>query len=127
MSRGWVIGSEKFKQELIGEYKEAAAKLDLGDQEMAEIRGRVLRERLEDLLRRVGKTEGDVASERKSAPWKLAVAAAMKRGTTASNQWLAENLTMGSLPEVSRKVDAWMRHPDETLSKQVGLTTKHKA
>jgi hypothetical protein len=33
---------------------------------------------------------------------------------------------MGSLPEVSRKVNAWMRHPDETLSKQVGLTTKHK-
>jgi hypothetical protein len=28
--------------------------------------------------------------------------------------------------EVSRKVNARMRHPDETLSKQVGLTTKHK-
>jgi hypothetical protein len=46
---------KKLKKELIGEHKEAAAKLDLGDREMAEIRGMVLRERLEELLRRVGK------------------------------------------------------------------------
>jgi hypothetical protein len=49
-----------------------------------------------------------------------------EKGNDASNQWLAETLKMGSLPEVSRKLNAWMRHPNETLSKQVGLTRKHK-
>ena len=126
MSRGWVIGSKDFKKELIKEHKEAAAKPDPGDREMAGVREMVLREKLEELLRRVGKTEAEVAAERKSAPWKLAVAAAMKQGTPASNRWLAENLKMGSLPEISRKVNDWMRHPDERLSKRVGFATKHK-
>lgn len=107
MSKGWVIGSKEFKKELINEHKEAEAKIDLNDREMAEVREMVLRERLEELLRRVGKTEGDVAADRKSVPWKLAVAAAMKWGTTVSNRWLAENLQMGSLPELSRQVNAW--------------------
>ena len=50
----------------------------------------------------------------------------MKWEMTASNRWLAEKLQMGSLPELSRKVNGWMRHPDETLLQRLELTTNHK-
>jgi hypothetical protein len=38
----------------------------------------------------------------KSADWKVAVATEMKRRTTATNQWLADALGMGSMFTVSR-------------------------
>ena len=55
--------------------------------------------------------------------WKLAVAAMLKRRTTATNRWLAESLHMGNMYEVSRKVAAWM------AAEAVGTmkTPNHKA
>jgi len=47
-------------------------------------------------LQAVGKTDEDCRRERKSAPWKIAVAAHLKRTTQASNTWLTERLRMGS-------------------------------
>jgi hypothetical protein len=38
---------------------------------------------------------------------KLAIAAAMKARITVTNRWLAANVAMGNLHEVSRKVQAW--------------------
>jgi len=48
-------------------------------------------------------------------PWKLALAASLKKQTTVTNRWLAENLRMGNLHEVSRKVSASNRQQDPTL------------
>jgi hypothetical protein len=49
-------------------------------------------------------TAKDAAREAKSAAWKVAIAAEMKRTTTATNQWLARALQMGSPFTVSRLV-----------------------
>ena len=43
----------------------------------------------------------------------LALAAALKARTTATNRWLGAALHLGSLHEVSRKVAAWTRKAAE--------------
>ncbi|MDO8541665.1 MAG: hypothetical protein Q7S40_14605 [Opitutaceae bacterium] len=49
--------------------------------------------------------------ERKSAPWKVAVAAHLKATTDVPNGWLAERLKMGSATRVSQVVGAVARQP----------------
>jgi putative transposase len=126
MSKGWVIGSKEFKKALLKEHLEVQAKLELGDRELTEFRDEILREKLAEALGRLGKTSVDIASEGKSVPWKLAAAALMKKTTTARNQWLSENLQMGNVSEVSRKVNAWMRSPDVKLQKLLEITPNPK-
>ena len=46
----------------------------------------------------------DLAKDQKSADWKVAIAAALKRRTTATNRWLGAALNMGGLHEVSRQI-----------------------
>jgi hypothetical protein len=67
----------------------------------------VRQETLASLLAKAGRTAGELASEGKSAEWKLALAAALKAQTTVTNRWLGEALHLGNLHEVSRKVAAW--------------------
>lgn len=59
---------------------------------------------LERLLAKLGKDLENVAADRKSAPWKGAIAFQIKRTTAASNGWLAETLRMGSPTLVSQIV-----------------------
>ena len=47
--------------------------------------------------------------------------------TEASNRWLAQNLRLGSLHEVSRQVSAWRRDPDPRLVRLLPKTTNHKS
>ncbi len=49
----------------------------------------------------------------------LALAAALKARTVATNRWLSEHLHMGKLHEVSRKVTAWIEAPDVALSRKL--------
>jgi hypothetical protein len=53
-----------------------------------------------------------VQCEPKGAPWKVAIADAMKRFTTASNPWLAQRLNMGSPFRLSRLVSACGAQPE---------------
>ena len=71
------------------------------------------------LLKRVGHSTADLAITGKSVPWKLAVAAGLKARTTVTNRWLAQNLHMGNIHEVSRKIAAWTREPDPVLFRKI--------
>jgi REP element-mobilizing transposase RayT len=126
MSRGWIVGTKDFRQAMVKEHAQAAAALSRGDRVMEVIAEGTLQDELARWLRKVGQTREAIASEGKSAPWKLAVAAAMKAHTTATNRWLAENLAMGNLHEVSRKVQAWSRSPDPKLARAIGLAPSPK-
>lgn len=68
-------------------------------------------ERLRTYLDALRKTPADVAGDRKAASWKVALAASMKRHSTASNPWLAEHLNMGSPFRLSRVVSECRRTP----------------
>jgi len=129
MSAGWAIGSEQFQKELATEHREASAALrgGRGDGAMGDLAEALRQDALALALRQVGKRREDLAREGKSAPWKLAVAAALKNRTTATNRWLGENLHLGALHEVSRKVSAWAKQPDPALTRKLPNATNHKA
>jgi hypothetical protein len=50
------------------------------------------------------KSPAQAATERKSAPWKLALAAWMKTRTQASNGWLTRQLHLGASAALSRNL-----------------------
>jgi hypothetical protein len=109
MSTGWVIGSEGFAKAAVQAH---AATLGQGRRMAEETRvtqEAVWHETLAGLLAKAGRTTDELASDGKSAEWKLALAAALKARTTVTNRWLGETLHMGNLHEVSRKVAAWTR------------------
>ena len=122
MSAGWAIGSKEFKRALINDHREAAAALKQTTEEAESLRKALWEDELTRLLSQVGRQRTDLILEGKSVGWKLAVAAALKDRTTATNGWLSETLRMGNKFEVSRKVSAWVRAPDRNLAKKVGLT-----
>lgn len=116
MSKGWVLGSRDFKQDLVKEHREAAESLQRGERDLEETRIARLDERLEELLAALDKSRADLTRDRKSAPWKVAVAAEMKATTTATNGWLSDTLAMGSPYTVSRLAGSCRRAPGAATS-----------
>ena len=126
MSSGWAIGSVSFKKDLVLEHREAAAALERGDRENEELAEAVRQDALAAALRRLGKSRADLIRDGKSEPWKVALASALKWRTTVTNRWLGENLKLGTLHEVSRKIGLWKKRPDATLDRKLALITNHK-
>lgn len=114
MSKGWAIGSVKYKKELLEEHSDALTALRRGESETENLRQAILEDKLTSLLRKVGKKRTDLRREGKSVPWKLALAATLKQETTVTNRWLGDNLKMGNMYEVSRKVSAWLRKKEHS-------------
>ena len=108
MSSGWAIGSAGFQRDLAREHAELLGQRAALRADAQVAREAVWLEALDEELKRQRKSRAAIAAEGKSVEWKLAVAAMLKRRTTATNRWLAESLHMGNMYEVSRKVAAWM-------------------
>ncbi len=101
LSRGWALGTADFKASMIHDHAlvaEARAWEGRGAEEIRELRWGV---ELERCLQTLRKTEAAAQGERKSAPWKAAVALRLKEATQASNRWLGERLHMGRPEAVS--------------------------
>ena len=77
-------------------------------------------------LRKLRKTREQAKGERKSAPWKAALAAHLKQTTQASNRWLSEQLHMGSHVAVSQYVGALRRNQTAGTEWLERLTEKPK-
>ena len=127
MSKGWIIGTTGFAKTMLKEHQGLVGQGRRMAAELRETREALWQEQLTGLLRKLRRTPADLAQHGKSAGWKVALAAALKTRTTATNRWLGENLRMGGLHEVSRQVSAWRRQPDPALRKKLGLTTNYKA
>ncbi|MSU51143.1 MAG: transposase [Opitutus sp.] len=127
MSKGWAIGSAGFKASLVRDYELApivrAWELN-GARKISAVRWQLA---LERALRRIGKSAADCRADRKSAPWKIAVADHLKQSTHASNRWLTEHLQMGAPVAVSQYVSAFRHHrsTDQSFIRQ--FTEKLKA
>ena len=91
LSRGWAVGSDEFKRGLLGMLDEPP---EAGGQEVAEARELLWEMRLSELKARL--SAADMHETAKSADWKVALAAEMKRHTTATNRWLSNALDMGN-------------------------------
>src|SRR5271165_2056061 len=57
----------------------------------------------------VQRTSVEACKSRKSADWKLAVAAWIKSRTQASNRWLTEHLDLGTPAALSRNLTTYRR------------------
>ena len=91
LSKGWAIGSKEFKRELLDEIPEEQI---TGVEDARAGRELLWEEKLAELKARF--SEEERKDRAKFASWKVAVAACMKRTTTASNRWLSEQLEMGN-------------------------------
>jgi hypothetical protein len=118
LSKGWALGTQGFKSALVKDHALAA---DVRAWETAgarEIREQQWAESLAKCLHKAGRTLESARSERKSAPWKVAVAVEMKRTTQVKNGWIAERLNMGSGVAVSQYVGQWRRARGEMNKSQ---------
>jgi hypothetical protein len=122
LSRGWALGSDEFKAQLVTQYgltEQARAWETIGAKEVARIRWE---KELDRLLVRLGKRREDAAADRKSAPWKVAIASQLKNTTSASNGWLAEVLQMGTPTMVSQTMQLVRKMPERFAENLARLT-----
>ena len=96
MSRGWAIGTAGWRKALAKEHAHLALSAGVPHRDLAELKRVQWELELARLMHKTGRTPAQSAQARKGAPWKIALAAAMRRKTTASNRWLSDALHMGS-------------------------------
>ncbi len=111
LTRGWAIGSNEFKAALIEKHNLIGATRSWDSAGVAELRAQRWETALAGVLRAIGRTEPEAKADRKSAPWKLAVAAWMRRHTQASNRWLTLKLNLGPTGAMSRNLTKYRRNP----------------
>ena len=107
--RGWCLGPDGFRQELLAKLDNQAAQIPLGQirQEHGENRAeRIIAEELAKL----GWQEEALARLRKSDPGKLALAARLRRETTMPLNWIAARIHLGTSKSANAKVHQWMRN-----------------
>jgi len=102
MSKGWALGGKGFKQTLLQDQAIAADTRAWESTGVREIREAQWQKALDRLRQQVPANE--TQDHRKSAPWKVKLAAQMKATTDASNGWLATQLDMGSGFYVSKHI-----------------------
>lgn len=101
MCQGWAMGSQEWKNKIAAEHVDHLAALRLGGPEIGELKEAVWTRSLETLLTAMAKTRVDAANDRFGAPWKIELAEKLRLTTTATNAWIARELSMGSSSSVS--------------------------
>ena len=95
VERGWCLGDEQFRQELLEQVKERPGPVHFGEavQEASEVQA----ERLVSAgLRRLGWGEQDLVCWPKGDGKKVALARELRSRTTMPLSWIAQRLKMGS-------------------------------
>jgi putative transposase len=110
LSRGWALGPPDFKAALIKDHALLAASRAWEAAGAQEVRQQHWAAALAVALKALNRTVQNAARDRKSADWKLAVAAWLKAGTQASNGWLSQQLHLGAPAALSRNLTLFRRH-----------------
>jgi hypothetical protein len=112
LRRGWCLGGEAFKRELL-ERMEGR----MGEHHSGELRREEAESKAERIIgeemRRMGWKETVLATLRKSDPGKLAIAARLRRETTLPVKWIAKRLWLGTSKSANSKLHQWMRAGEE--------------
>jgi hypothetical protein len=134
MCRGWAIGTKDFKKTLLEELEEAREEDETTDcsDAVARYYGEGLREAnrlrwemlLENGLSCLGKDAASIATDLKSAKWKIMLAALLKQKTSATNVWITRQLNMGTPDAVSRYVSEFRQNGGYGTEEYDNLTTK---
>jgi REP element-mobilizing transposase RayT len=97
--RGWFLGNDALKQELLAQMSERSGKSHYGEElrESAEAKAeRILAEELE----RLGLSEDELNRRRKGDQQKTRIARRLRRETIVTLEWIADRLRMGSASTV---------------------------
>jgi hypothetical protein len=100
LTRGWCVGSEAFRQELLAQVGERAGAEHFGAEihESAEAKAqRIIRMELKAL----GWPDSELSRRRKGDPGKLRVALRLRQETTMTLEWIAQRLQMGTKTHLS--------------------------
>jgi len=99
MERGWFLGSEDFRQELLAATQDrlSAAHYGFERREAQEAKAQRL---VQEEMARLGWNATDLRRTRKSDPRKVQLAARLREQTTMSLKWIAQHLAMGSWTHV---------------------------
>ena len=100
LRRGWCLGDEQFRKELLEQVYARAGDHHYGA-EIAESAEAKAQRIITEELKRLGWTETDLQSRRKGDAGKVRMALRLRRETTVSKRWIAERLTMGSVSNVT--------------------------
>jgi putative transposase len=95
VERGWCLGDEQFRQELLEQVNRRPGPSHFGEavQEAVEVQAERL---LARGLQRLGWTEKELKVKRKGHPGKVDLARQLRAHTTMPMSWVAERLSMGS-------------------------------
>jgi REP element-mobilizing transposase RayT len=109
LSRGWALGTREFKEALVKDHALAAISRAWEASGAQEVRQMQWARALARALKVLRRPTEEVVHSRKSAEWKLAIAAWLKAGTQVSNRWLSENLHLGVPAALSRNLTHYRR------------------
>ena len=103
LCRGWHIGTREGKKAILKDISKGLIGAELKDlaRSFGNDGGSILLQRGLSCLK---KEECDLVGDRKSAPWKVILAAWVKSQCGVSNRWLSEQLHMGHPSNISRMV-----------------------
>ncbi len=95
LERGWCLGSEEFRQELLEQVSTPGGPSHFGEamREAAEVRAERM---VLEGLKRLKWREADLQARRKSEPGKVRLARELRAETTMPLAWIAARLSMGS-------------------------------
>ncbi len=126
LGRGWgALGGAEFKEKLIDDHGISAECRAWEESGADEVRERRWHQALERALVKRDLRVVDVRSGRKSASWKLAIAAWLKSNCDARTRWMAEALSLGVPAALSRNLTHYRRHlqrTDETWRRLTSLS-----
>ncbi len=95
LQRGWFLGEEQFRKELLAQMKRKRHENHYGE-EAAESELERAEALVESELRRLGWKEAELGRRRKGDKKKAQVAARLRKETTMTMKWIAERLKMGT-------------------------------
>ena len=96
MSKGWAIGSAAWRSALAKDFAHKALHPGLAADEIRAMKEERWAECARRILSADGKSRDDLWNDMKSAPWKVALAAKLRRETGAPIKWIAQRLHMGT-------------------------------
>jgi len=93
--RGWAVAGAAYRRDLKLMYREMDCVGEAVGRECGELKEAKWERVLMEELKEEGKSLDGAAVESKAVDWKVRIASALRKNTTATNGWIAEQLCMG--------------------------------
>jgi hypothetical protein len=101
--RGWCLGGEQFRQDLLAGVDRQLGALHFGP-ERAESQEARAEQRVQEGLKRLGWTEASLAERGKGDPGKVRLAQRLREETMVTLGWIARRLQMGSVTYLTNRL-----------------------